>query len=273
MRILIIKTGYSETFRPDLTYASVSFGDILRTTPILHMFKGDEVHWLTDIKAVPLLYGLKELSAIHLVNTLDVLGLETYSWDKIINLESSRGACQLCCHLAGCDTKIVGHFFNGQEICTDSFSGVSWSEKLFSLLGEKWKGESYLIPHKKVRAKRGLVFLNRSVGPKLPEKKWDGWASLEQLLVAEGFSTVSQKSLVLEDFISEIQLSEFVISTDSLGLHIALALSKPVLGLFGPTKATEVAGLEHVIQKDLFSVTPEYVLKKFKKIFSGVHTK
>jgi heptosyltransferase-2 len=285
-RILIIKTGYSETFRPDLTYASVSYGDILRTTPILHLFKGDEVHWLTDIKAVPLLYGLKEISSIHLVNTLDVLGLETYSWDMIINLESSRGACRLAESISGlqseyntsivCNTKHIGHFLDErkQKICTGSFSGVNWSEKLFSLFGKKWKGESYFIPHKKVKVKKGLVFLNRSVGPKLPEKKWDGWDGLEQLLQAEGFSTASQKSSVLEDFISEIQLSEFVISTDSLGLHIALALNKPVLGIFGPTKAIEVAGLEHFIQKNLSSVTSRYVLKKFKKIFLGrMHTK
>jgi len=266
-RILIIKTGYSETFRPDLTYASVSFGDILRSTPILHLFKGDEVHWLTDIKAVPLLYGIKEIAKIHLVNTLDVLGLQTYSWDAIINLESSRGACQLVNDLINPCTELIGYYFDREKqriFTTAPCSGTNWSERLFSLFKKKWKGESYFIPHKKIKTRKGMIFLNRSVGPKLPEKQWEGWDDLEKLFKKNGFSTGSQQSTVIEEFIDEIQMSCYVVSTDSLGLHIALALKKPVLGLFGPTQAKEVAGLKFYIQRDLSSITPQEVFKEVK---------
>ena len=31
-----------------------------------------------------------------------------------------------------------------------------------------------------------------------------------------------------------------IVSTDSLGLHIALAMEKPLVGLFGPTPSSEV---------------------------------
>jgi heptosyltransferase-2 len=252
MRILIIKTGYSETFRPDLTYAAISYGDILRTTPILHLFKKDQVHWLTDIKAVPLLFGIKKINTIHLVNTLDVLGLESYTWDMIVNLENSRGACLLAEKLMSTHTKLIGYYFSRdkQKIFTDAhYSGENWSEKLFSIFSKQWKGEPYLVPHKKITPKKNLVFLNRTVGPKLPSKKWDGWDDLKSKLESEGMETTQQKSLKIEDFISEIQEASYMISTDSLGLHIALALGRPVLGLFGPSSAKEIPGLSFYIQE------------------------
>lgn len=270
-KVLIIKTGYCETFRPDLTYAAVSFGDVLRATPILHLFRDQEVHWLTDIKAVPLLYGLKEISKIHLVNTLDVLGLETYQWDKIVNLESSRGACQLAKKLMQPHSKFVGYYYDREEIrISTPYSGSNWSEKLFSLFGETWKGQPLLLSHRSLKKEKGLVFLNRAVGPKLPEKKWDGWDKLESNITYIGLKTCSQKSLVIEDFVDEIYRSEFMISTDSLGLHIAIALGIPVLGLFGPSSAVEVAGINRYIQvKDLKELSAQCVFDEFMGMYHG----
>jgi heptosyltransferase-2 len=270
-RVLIIKTGYCETFRPDLTYAAVSFGDVLRTTPILHLFRDQEVHWLTDIKAVPLLYGLKEISKIHLVNTLDVLGLETYQWDRIVNLESSRGACQLAKKLMQPHSKFVGYYYDREEIHISSpYSGNSWSEKLFSLFGEKWNDQPLLLPHRLIKKEKGLIFLNKGVGPKLPEKRWDRWASLRDKIEAIGLETESQKSIAIEDFVDEISRSEFMISTDSLGLHIAIALGIPVLGLFGPSLADEVSGLKHYLQvTSLETLSSEDVFTLFEKLYEA----
>jgi len=272
MKALLIKTGYKETFRPDLVYSSVSYGDILRSTVILHVLKEYEVHWLTDIKAVPLIFGIKNIKEIHLVNTLDVLGLKTYSWDLIINLESSRGACQLSNELMQPQTKFIGYYLDvkKQKILTKPlYKGINWSEKLFSLFNLRWKNEPYLIPHTNCQIQKNLVFLNKLVGPKLPQKKWDGWDNLEKLLRNNGFNTSEQKSQVIEDFIKEIQKAEFVISTDSLGMHIALALNKIVLGIFGPTDAREVSGLKHYLKGNLPKLKAEKVFKKFMEIKNG----
>jgi heptosyltransferase II len=115
-----------------------------------------------------------------------------------------------------------------------------------------------------------LVFLNRTVGPKMSVKHWKSWDKLKVFLEEKGCTTASQKSMIIEDFIFEIQKSKFVISTDSLGLHIALALGKPVLGLFGPTEAKDVAGLDNYIQKDLNSITAIEVFNKFKKMWDNL---
>ena len=44
----------------------------------------------------------------------------------------------------------------------------------------------------------------------------------------------------LESYIDWINSSKIIISCDTLGLHLAIALKKKVLGLFGPTSCSEI---------------------------------
>jgi heptosyltransferase-2 len=60
-----------------------------------------------------------------------------------------------------------------------------------------------------------------------------------------------------------------LVSSDSLGLHIALALGIPVVGLFGPTSAKEVHfyGKSSVLQKESMSqILPQEVFEEISKI-------
>ncbi|HLO64387.1 MAG TPA: glycosyltransferase family 9 protein, partial [Azonexus sp.] len=54
----------------------------------------------------------------------------------------------------------------------------------------------------------------------------------------------------IEDYIDWINSCRLLVTNDSLGLHLALALGKPVVALFGPTVAREVDG------PDLIRITP-----------------
>lgn len=53
-KVLIIKLGYSETLDKEIGITT-SLGDVLRSTVILNYLKGDDVTWLVDEKAYPLL--------------------------------------------------------------------------------------------------------------------------------------------------------------------------------------------------------------------------
>ena len=55
-KVLIIKTGYSETLDQNISFKS-SLGDVLRTTVILHLLKENHITWLVDKHAFKLLYG------------------------------------------------------------------------------------------------------------------------------------------------------------------------------------------------------------------------
>ena len=54
----------------------------------------------------------------------------------------------------------------------------------------------------------------------------------------------------IESYIDWIASCRVLVTNDSLGLHIGLALGKPVIALFGPTIASEVDGA------GLVSITP-----------------
>ncbi len=42
-RVLILKAGYTETFLNERGMEKVSLGDVFKTTPLLHAYKGEEV--------------------------------------------------------------------------------------------------------------------------------------------------------------------------------------------------------------------------------------
>ena len=75
-KILIIKTGFSEFLDRGIS-TTVSLGDVLICTSLLHLYKRDEVTWVTDWQARQLLannpyihhlliYGSKTLENLRL---------------------------------------------------------------------------------------------------------------------------------------------------------------------------------------------------------------
>ena len=55
-KILIVKTGFSEFLDRGIS-TTVSLGDVLICTSILHLYKNDHVTWVTDWQARQLLQG------------------------------------------------------------------------------------------------------------------------------------------------------------------------------------------------------------------------
>ena len=266
-RALIIKTGRCETFNRGVSNLSISLGDVVRSTPVLHLLKDYEVHWRTSpAAAIPLLIHIPLIKKIHYSdNNLNL------HWDIIVNLEWSLESCALASDLAGPETSLVGYALeDGKAKLTRACSERGWSERLFSLFGEKWNGEPYFISQIDVDIQTNLeqVFLNSRVGPKIPEKSWNGWNALKRKIEDMGLQTKSQRDCRLASYMLELKRASFIISTDSLGLHIALALNKPVLGLFGPTNGQEVSGLEHYIQRSrMDEISPEEVFEEFKSLW------
>ena len=76
-KVLIIKTGYSEFLYGGAGVENVSLGDVFRTTVLLPRYaeRGDEVTWLTDSNALPLLEGNPHISELVRINSLGALEL------------------------------------------------------------------------------------------------------------------------------------------------------------------------------------------------------
>jgi heptosyltransferase II len=260
-RVLIIKPGYSETLDPDDS-GVVSLGDILRTTAILHLYPPDQYHvtWLVDKKGIALLKGNTHIQRLLTVNHFTPHLLLSEWFDIVINFEKEPGICAVADRIPAwrrygfrLDPKThmaVAYDYADEALSFTTNSAAkrnkakSWSEILYEMLGQKYAGQPYLlgyIPKSEVRYDIGL---NHLIGKKYPLKRWpeEHWKSLHDELSRDFSVCWQQGDNDIEDYIEWIASCRVLVTNDSLGLHIALALRKPVVSLFGPTIATEVAG-------------------------------
>lgn len=261
LKILIIKMGYSETLDQEIGKI-VSFGDVLRTTPILwalkKKFPDSHITWLVSESAYPLIYENKFIDRILGWDEFVPLQLMREKFDILINLEKIPGVCALA-DMIDAWTKYGFRF--------DSFSGnyhayekglsfvdyienknnvlrknELWQKVLIEMLGVEWKEQEYIlgyIPPVKEVFDVGLNFL---VGSKWPTKAMsiEAWKKLEQGLLSRGYTVSWQQGMEdLYEYMNWMGSNRIIITQDSLGLHLSLALHKKVIGLFGPTDPNE----------------------------------
>jgi heptosyltransferase-2 len=255
MKVLIIKTGLTETFdRANAHQGVISLGDVLRSTVILHVFKEHSVSWLTHPSASLLLDGISAIKVLH----QDLSEVTLKDFDLIVNLE--RDEVILSALELVPSEKIVGfcgphaklRFLKShvelalEEWLTEpTVQQKNWSEKLYWLLGREWKNENYCISTARLNhslKNRYDIGLNWQVGRKWPTKSWpsENWEMLDSRFSAlhsvtwqEGFDDLTQ-------YMNWINSVQILVTHDSLGLHIARALNKQVLALFGPTSSREI---------------------------------
>lgn len=259
--VLIIKPGYSETLDQDSS-GVVSLGDILRTTVILHLFPSDQYHvtWLVDQKGIPLLKGNPHIHRLLTINAFTPHLLLSEWFDIVINFEKEPGICAVSDRIPAWrrygfrldpqthSAVAYDHSDEALSFTIDSSAkrkkAKSWSDILYEMLGHKYTGQSYLLgcnPQVDIRYDVGL---NHLIGKKFPLKRWPEaqWQNLYDELSPQYSVGWQQGDNDIDDYIEWIASCRVLVTNDSLGLHIALALGKPVVALFGPTIATEVEG-------------------------------
>jgi heptosyltransferase II len=257
-RILIIKLGYSETL-DSMMSLTTSLGDVLRTTVILHFFKNDRVEWLVDEKASPLLEGISLINTIWPYNPHVMKELRSIKYDVVINFEKIPDVCAFAQSL---DTgEFFGFLYNGatyearthrraaqklvelsRDLDKKRQNTDSWQKVLCEAIGHQWNGQPYLLGYKPQSDVVYDVGFNWATSSKWKNKTWPEfhWRTLEGLLTPQ-LSVSWQKGLnSLNDYIDWIHSCKCIVTSDSLGLHIALALGKRVVALFGPTSHHEM---------------------------------
>lgn len=255
-KILIIKLGYSETLIPEIG-SNCSLGDVFRTTAVLHLFKDAHVTWLTDAAAVPLLEGNPYIDRLLIFDLLSVLQLEEERFDKVINLEKVPGICALANKITAWshfgfrfdqDTGKAEAYemaYEALAIATreniKKLNNKAWVELLFAMLGAKWQGESFILGYKPKTVPEFDLGFNIHVGTLLPLKAWPekNWHELAELAGGD-YSVTFQESLDnLYGYIDWINSCRLLITSDTLGLYLGIALGKKVLCLVGPTSGKE----------------------------------
>lgn len=256
-KVLIIKLGYSETLVGEIS-RKTSLGDVLRSTVLLNLFKTADVTWLVDEQAIPLLKGNPLIKRIMPYDLTTVLQLRAERFDTIVNLEKVAGICAFADSLTA--WRRYGFRFDPElgealaydgsqrvlELCLSMKDKLAnrnyWEDILFEMVGGKWRGEIPVIGYKPSSSEVYDIGFNHNVGEKWPIKAWppEYWKTLETL-AGERHTISWQRGLKsIEDYIEWINSCRLLVTNDSLGLHIAHALGKKIVALFGPTLSSEV---------------------------------
>lgn len=304
-KILIIKLGYSETLVGEIS-RKTSLGDVLRSTVLLHLFRDAHVTWLVDEKAIALLKGNPYIHRIMPYDLTTVLQLRAERFDTIVNLEKVAGICAFSDSLTAWrrfgfrfdpETGTANAYDGTQtvlELCNNQRDKLSnkkyWEDFLFEMVGSQWQGEIPTIGYKPTSEEVYDIGFNFNVGDKWPIKAWplEYWKELETL-IGDKYSISWQQGLKsIEEYIEWINSCRLIVTNDSLGLHIAHALDKKIVAIFGPTLANEVYikhGVKLLPEKEfdclpcmntvcvkdktcLYEIKPATVLENIEKLIS-----
>jgi len=262
MKILIIKMGYSETLDPEIGIIP-SLGDVLRTTPILfalkEKFPESHISWLVSKHAEPLLRGNKMIDRLLVWDEFVPFQLMREKIDVLINLEKVPGIAALSdmidawtkygfrfdgvtgeYHTYERGLDFISYIHNKQN---GNMIGDFWQKVLIEMLGVAWNEQPYVVGYQPKTTQSFDIGLNFQVGSKWPTKAMPQghWQELERGLLERGHTVSWQQGLGdLYDYMDWINSCGTIISQDSLGIHLAFAFGKKVLGLFGPTDPTEI---------------------------------
>jgi heptosyltransferase-2 len=231
--VLLVKTGETETFADGVSIVP-SLGDVLRATVLLHAFAGDEVTWVTSRSAAPLLHGNPRV-ARALVDD-DISEAELAGFDVLVNLERGDRWIAWATRAA-----IPVKFGFTSSSAARLERGAGWQQGLYSLIDRPWRGEEYVMGEV-TPSHRSAVGLNWQVGGRWPTKAWplERWQRLAAALGAHCAVSWQEGFDDLHHYMRWIAGCASLVTTDSLGMHLAIAMKKPVLALFGPTPQWEV---------------------------------
>jgi heptosyltransferase II len=256
-KLLIIKLGWSETLDAEISRVS-SLGDVLRTTVVLHHFRDHHITWLVDERALQLIENNPLIHRPLIFDLSSVLQLSSERFDVVVNFEKTPGLCAFADKIMA--PRRYGFAFDpetggavSRDGCERVFDLVKnidekrthrepWQQVLFEMVGGTWSGQEYILGYKPQSEVKFDFGLNHVVGSKWPTKNWskNHWARLRSLLETRGFSVSWQEGLEdLNRYMEWIHSCKNIITCDSLGFHLALAMRKKVVVLFGPTNANE----------------------------------
>jgi heptosyltransferase II len=258
MNILIIKLGAT--------------GDVVRTTPLLRRLSGS-ITWITAAKNCVLLDGLadnlRHFSWESRARALDI------PYDLVINLEDSLEVALFLKSIRSAeifgayadsskrlrytenskcwfDLSIISSHGRQQADRLKLLNRQTYQELIFTGLGLRFVGDSYLLPDPIETELSGDVAIATEAGHVWPMKKWAYYGDLKEALERMGLtvSILPERRSLLEH-LSDVRNYRCLISGDSLPMHFALGTGTPCVTLFTCTSPWEI--YDYGLQKKIIS--------------------
>lgn len=247
MKILILKLGAT--------------GDVLRTTPLLHVLQG-EIYWITSNENLIILAGNPRIK--RAVSWERASDLATMDYDLVVSLEDSLDVAKFLRQLSYKD--LFGAYLNSSDCLDYTESSRDWfdlslisrfgrvkadelkllnrrsyQEIIFSSLGYTFQGHKYILPKATSSDLVGDIAIASTAGPVWPMKKWAYYNELKMKLERDGqvVNYLPYRNTVL-DHIADVQNHKYLISGDSLPMHIALGSGMQCVTIFQCTSPWEI---------------------------------
>jgi len=268
VRILIIKLGAT--------------GDVVRTTPLLRVLSG-EIHWITSDTNQVMLKGISGVE--RLIPWREAEGVKGTEYDLVINLEDSLEAAQLLSYIKY--KELFGAYLDKSGALTYTESSRKWfdlslisrygkkkadelklknrrtyQELIFDGLGFQFKGETYLLPSPSETELKGDIAIAENSGKVWPMKRWAYYKELKEKLEGRGYvvNYLPMRNTLLEH-IGDVQGHKYLVSGDTLPMHIALGSGIKCLTIFLCTSPWEI--YDYGLQKKIVSpLLEEYFYKR-----------
>ena len=250
--VLIVKVGYCETLVREEGFVP-SLGDVFRHTVLLHHYSDYRVTWLTSESAMPLLADNDLIAELLTYDEKTTAALLDRHFDEVLCLEKAPTLCDFARSVSadrhrgfgwdGVATRAHSGAESALEIANGKEPFLPIQALLFQMVGDHWRGEGYVLGYRPRPTTRFDVGLNYKVGSKWPSKQWPlaYWKGLEKLCKRAGLSTSWQQGTNdLSDYMDWINAAGVVVTCDSLGMHLGLAMEKKVIALFGPTPSENI---------------------------------
>jgi heptosyltransferase-2 len=214
--------------------------------------EGHEIHWFVSESAKPL---MERVPGISLVRS-DLREADFRDFELVLNLERTSEALEATNALPrdrriGFVPGLQGPILRsaGGRECTIldwkrslcAQGKPYWQQWLFALLGEDWNGEPYRLNAPKVPVSADFG-LNWRTGTKWRDKTlpFSSWKEFAEELGRIGTVSWQEGFDQLDQYVRWIASCRTVVTHDSSGLHLALALRKRVIAYFGQPNESEV---------------------------------
>lgn len=282
---LVYKTGLTETFVNSDPLYVVSLGDIVRTLLFLKTsFSGnDRIVFLTGKSGKKICKELSNFSnKFRYTTRIDLKSIKK-KCTNIVNLERNNFSKH---YFKLSEQNHFGILWNGKSWSfkdkdenvysfsewkqfTASKNITSWNDQLRYLTGTQ-KLETNSNIKKRIVKKYGL---NWMVGKKWPSKQLPEafWKKLETEMNTKNIQTDWQRGTEnISDYFNWIKSCGAIVTSDSLGMHLAEYFEIPSVALFGPTDHGLVSDYDYVRavypEESVFSCYPCYQVKCLKDV-------
>lgn len=247
-KILLIKTGAA--------------GDIVRTTVLLNALQG-AVTWVVDSRYEGLLPRHPNLHRIVPQHEAFAL-LQHEIFDHTISLEEDADCAMLASRIP--TQKITGIYVE-DRVTSYTASAAGWydmsllstlgataanavkqqnaatyQQLLLSMFNLPFNGEPYCIyKNPLIQPDPKVIGIETRVGARWPNKGWSGYTTLIHKLQEQGYQCrLLEQRMHLTEYLDDIAGCGFLISGDTLAMHVAMAYHIPSIALFNCTSPAEI---------------------------------